>query len=159
MPIHELKGDATSPTVPGNKIIAHSCNNIGGWGAGFVMALSKKWLKPEIYYRRWADSFLIKHGNLLPLGACQIVQVEEDTFVANIIGQNGIREIGNPHPVDYNALMNGFFELADFAGMNDASIHMPRIGCGLGGGKWERVEDIINKTLSSLFDVYVYDLE
>jgi hypothetical protein len=27
-----LKGDATNPQVEGNKIIAHICNDIGGWG-------------------------------------------------------------------------------------------------------------------------------
>jgi len=37
-------------------------------------------------------------------------------------------------------------------------VHMPRIGCGLAGGKWEKIEPII---LSELIDkginVFVYD--
>jgi hypothetical protein len=28
-----------------------------------------------------------------------------------------------------------------------ASVHMPRIGCGLAGGKWEQIEPLIGKTL------------
>jgi O-acetyl-ADP-ribose deacetylase (regulator of RNase III) len=34
---------------------------------------------------------------------------------------------------------------------------MPRIGCGIGGGNWEEVERIINKTLDN-FQVEVYTL-
>jgi hypothetical protein len=44
-------GDATSPQGTGNKIIVHICNDIGGWGLGFVLALSKRWKAPEIQYR------------------------------------------------------------------------------------------------------------
>ena len=36
--IQYLTGDATAPTASGNKIIAHVCNDIGGWGKGFVLA-------------------------------------------------------------------------------------------------------------------------
>jgi hypothetical protein len=35
-------GDATAPTTDGNKFIAHICNDIGGWGKGFVLAISKR---------------------------------------------------------------------------------------------------------------------
>lgn len=43
MEINYLKGDATNPASAGNKIIVHVCNDIGGWGKGFVMAISKRW--------------------------------------------------------------------------------------------------------------------
>lgn len=35
--IHYVKGDATCPMTPGTKIIAHICNDRGGWGKGFVL--------------------------------------------------------------------------------------------------------------------------
>tara|TARA_R110002111_G_scaffold227346_2_gene288919 strand:+ start:47395 stop:47511 length:117 start_codon:yes stop_codon:yes gene_type:complete len=35
---------------------------------------------------------------------------------------------------------------------------MPRIGCGLAGGKWDKVEPLIEQTLRTAgIDVYVYD--
>lgn len=37
-----------------------------------------------------------------------------------------------------------------------ASVHMPRIGTGLGGGKWELIEPLIETHLNGLA-VYVYD--
>ena len=36
-----------------HNIIAHVCNDSGGWGRGFVLALSKKWPEPESKYRQW----------------------------------------------------------------------------------------------------------
>lgn len=40
-----------------------------------------------------------------------------------------------------------------------ASIHMPRIGCGLAGGKWEVIEQIIKEELiDKEIAVTVYDL-
>lgn len=51
-----LKGDATNPMGKGNKIIAHICNDVGGWGKGFVLAISRKWKEPEKAYRKWYRS-------------------------------------------------------------------------------------------------------
>ncbi|WP_306766628.1 hypothetical protein [Tenacibaculum sp. M341] len=51
--IKYIKGDATSPQAKGVKIIAHICNDLGGWGKGFVLAVSKRWKEPEISYRKW----------------------------------------------------------------------------------------------------------
>ena len=44
--IKYLKGDATCPQAKGMKIICHVCNDAGGWGKGFVLALSKRWDEP-----------------------------------------------------------------------------------------------------------------
>jgi O-acetyl-ADP-ribose deacetylase (regulator of RNase III) len=39
-PIEYVQGDATRPQGPGNKIIVHICNDVGGWGKGFVLTLA-----------------------------------------------------------------------------------------------------------------------
>jgi O-acetyl-ADP-ribose deacetylase (regulator of RNase III) len=41
--ISYVKGDATSPQARGIKIIGHVCNDLGGWGKGFVLAVSRRW--------------------------------------------------------------------------------------------------------------------
>jgi O-acetyl-ADP-ribose deacetylase (regulator of RNase III) len=64
--IKYIKGDATAPGASGNKIIVHVCNDIGGWGRGFVMALSAKWKEPEMEYRKW-----YKSGDNFKLGEVQ----------------------------------------------------------------------------------------
>jgi O-acetyl-ADP-ribose deacetylase (regulator of RNase III) len=41
-----------------------------------------------------------------------------------------------------------------------ASVHMPRIGCGLAGGRWERMEPLITAALSDRgVAVTVYDFD
>lgn len=152
--IQYAKGDATSPPSENNKIIVHICNDIGGWGKGFVMAISKKWKKPENQYREW---FRSKDG--FELGKVQFVQVEEDLWVANLIGQHKINKDENGNaPIRYDAIEDGLNKIALFAKENNATIHMPRIGCGLAGGKWEIIEPIILETLSeNNIEVTVYD--
>lgn len=156
MEINYRKGDATSPVGEGNKIIVHVCNDIGGWGKGFVMALSKRWREPETEYRQWAKS-----GDNFELGQVQFVLVESNVWVANVIGQRDVRKDseGNP-PVRYDAIGAGLQKVATFAKMHAASVHMPRIGCGLAGGTWDRMEPVIREVLSDVgVEVVVYDFE
>lgn len=151
-----LTGDATVPQGPGPKFIVHICNDGGGWGKGFVVAVSKKWPEPEREYRRWH-----KLGGAQPfeLGQVQFVNVETDIWVANMIGQHGMRTIGGMPPVRYDAIETGLKQVAAFAQKHQASVHMPRIGCGLAGGKWEEIEPIIERALVAKgIDVTVYDL-
>ena len=154
MEIKYVKGDATSPMGTGNKIIVHVCNDVGGWGKGFVMALSAKWNKPEKKYREW---YQLKEN--FELGQSQFVKVEEDIWVANMIGQRDIKKDkeGNP-PVRYDAIASTLNQVCQFAMENNASVHMPRIGCGLAGGDWKKMELIILEELTDKkISVVVYD--
>jgi O-acetyl-ADP-ribose deacetylase (regulator of RNase III) len=135
-------GDATQPIGEGNKIIPHICNDIGGWGKGFVLALSKRWKQPEQAYREWYES-----QKNFELGQVQFVEVEPDLVVANIIGQKGIQKSGGKAPIRYEAVKEGLAKIAIYAQDKNASIHMPRIGSGLAGGKWEVIEKIIQEEL------------
>ncbi|WP_294707378.1 macro domain-containing protein [uncultured Fusobacterium sp.] len=149
-----LKGDATSPQVSGHKIIAHICNNRGSWGAGFVMAISKKWSLPEIEYRKWIER------KTATLGEIQLVPVEDEIVIANMIAQDGFVNFLNPIAVRYETLKECLTQLAYRIKSNDVSVHMPRIGCGIAGGKWEEIEPIIKETLcKNDIQVYVYDLK
>ena len=71
--IEYVRGDATAPQGKGVKLIAHVCNDLGGWGKGFVLAISRRWPEPEAAYRRWHRE---RSGNDFGLGAVQYVQVE-----------------------------------------------------------------------------------
>jgi O-acetyl-ADP-ribose deacetylase (regulator of RNase III) len=146
-------GDATMPQSDGNKVIVHVCNDVGAWGAGFVLAISRRWKQPELDYRRWATV----GDSSFALGGVQLVQVEEDIWVANLIGQRGIRGRAGIPPIRYEAVALGLATVADFARDLKASIHMPRIGAGLAGGDWTRIEALIDQELADE-TVTVYDL-
>ena len=109
MPINYLEGDATQPIGDGPKIICHICNDIGGWGKGFVVAISKRWKEPEAEYRRWHKE---DGDQPFELGEVQFVKAEDSLWVGNLIGQHGIRRKGGEPPVRYEAIDVGFIMLA-----------------------------------------------
>jgi len=155
--INYIKGDATAPQAKGIKIIAHICNNLGGWGKGFVLAISKRWQEPEEAYRKWHRE---RADNDFKLGNIQIVQVEKYVYVANMIGQQGMKTGSNGVPIRYEAVEQCLEKLVEKALELGASVHMPRIGCGLAGGKWEKIEPLIEKTLlENNISNTVYDFE
>jgi O-acetyl-ADP-ribose deacetylase (regulator of RNase III) len=156
MPIQYVKGDATAPQVNGPKVIAHVCNDRGGWGKGFVMALSRRWPEPETAYRDWHRG---RGENDFGLGAVQLVQVLPDTWVANMVAQEGMAARAGVPPIRYEAVGQCLGKVAERARELGASVHMPRIGCGLAGGKWEEIEPLIVKALcENGVAVTVYDL-
>ncbi|MEU0083252.1 macro domain-containing protein [Streptomyces sp. NPDC006274] len=153
--IRYVRGDATAPQAKGVKLIVHVCNDLGGWGKGFVLALSRRWPEPEAAYRRWHRD---RAGNDFGLGAAQFVQVGPYLWVANTVGQRGIRTGSKGVPVRYEAIDRALAAVGDKAVELGASVHMPRIGCGLAGGTWSRVEPLIAGRLTARsIPVTVYD--
>ena len=151
--IHYLRGDATEPQAKGKKIVAHVCNDIGRWGKGFVLAVSARWNEPEAEYHAWH-----RQGDGFALGAVQFVRVGPWVWVANMLAQRGTKTGSNGPPIRYDALEKCLTQVAVKASDLAASVHVPRIGCGLEGGKWEEVEPIIERTLIAKgVAVYVYD--
>lgn len=152
-------GDATDPIGDGPRIIAHVVNDVGVWGAGFVRALSRRWPEPEAQYRRVFAESMEKWGAFPGLDVVFQVKVGEGLHVANMIAQHGIRGRDNPHPLDYAALRRCLRTVGTGALLMGASVHMPRIGCGLAGGTWDRVEPlIVNHLCDRGVPVAVYDL-
>jgi len=153
-------GDATRPKGDGPRVIVHVCNDLGSWGRGFVLALSHAYPEAERRYRAW-HARGEDDGAPFALGQAQIVPVAPDLWVANVIGQHGTRRAGTagPPPVRYEAIRQGLAHVASFALAHAASVHMPRIGTGLAGGEWPKIESIVRDELTRQgVPVTVYDL-
>lgn len=157
-------GDATDPIGEGPRVIAHVCNDIGAWGAGFSGAISRRWNAPEQDYRAWCARGRRK-GALKPFGLGQswFTPVGSGLQVVSMVAQHGIRSPKNPIPIRYDALAQCLAwvarEVLLFAPEYQASVHMPRIGCGLAGGTWDRAEPLIVEHLCNRgVQVKVYDL-
>jgi hypothetical protein len=89
----------------------------------------------------------------------KFVAVSDGIMVANLIGQHDIHSRGSSPPVRYEAMREGLQRVAAQAGWTSASVHMPRIGCGLAGGDWSIVEIIVREELATKgITVTVYDL-
>lgn len=166
-----LTGDATLPIGDKYqpKIIAHVCNDIGAWGRGFVLSLSQRYPSAERAYRDWYQmNEPAGYPELVPfrLGRLKLVQVTNDIHVANMIAQHGIMSKDGIPPIRYDALADCLAELRlharalSFRYNSDktTTVHMPRIGCGLAGGEWSKVEEIVKRQLHDV-NVYVYDFD
>jgi O-acetyl-ADP-ribose deacetylase (regulator of RNase III) len=154
--IKYVSGDATEPRGDGKKSILHIVNNLGAWGAGFVLAISNKWRKPELEYRRAG----------IQLGAIQVVDVEPDVSIINMCAQDGLPSRTRRRAVDYEALAKCLDTARSVVLFprgsqgTKGSVHMPRIGCGIAGGEWSEVEPLIIENLVHHgIDVTVYDFE
>lgn len=179
-PIKYVEGDATLPQGGGRKIIAHVCNDVGAWGAGFVLALSDRCLLPQAFYTDWVRTAAVLppelDDNPFILGNIQFAPFfigwKGDTFVCNMIAQSGWRGGGVARsvsaaqwpvrgeiPLKYDALRHCLRKLGLRAHASRSTIHMPRIGCGIAGGNWKDVSDIIFQEISAQnIEVTVYDL-
>lgn len=149
-------GDATRPQANGVKILVHCVNNVGKWGRGFVVAISNRWEEPEAAYRKlFRDLGPNKFRNLL--GQIQLVRVSSDIVVANLFGQDGVGR--DPKPIRYEALRKGCEALSRIAKAHPQEVVFcaPRLGCGLAGGDWETVEQILEQTLATDFRIIIYD--
>jgi O-acetyl-ADP-ribose deacetylase (regulator of RNase III) len=122
---------------------------MGAWGAGFVLALSARWSEPENMYRNLSDR---------SLGNVQVVEVEDDILVANMIAQHSVYPDRNGlPPIRYSAVRKCLAAVNKLAEEIGATLHMPRIGSGLAGGRWEDIEKIIEEVVT--VNVTVYDLK
>ncbi|GGR92676.1 Appr-1-p processing protein [Deinococcus sedimenti] len=158
-PLTYRTGDATDPQGDGPKLLVHVCNDIGAWGRGFVLALSKLHPEPERAFKAWAAG---ETDQPYALGEVQFVPVRDDLTVANLIGQHDIARKNRPTavpPVRYEAIRAGLSRVRTEAQRTQASVHMPRIGAGVAGGDWAVIEPIIEQELAAHgVPVTVYDL-
>jgi O-acetyl-ADP-ribose deacetylase (regulator of RNase III) len=91
------------------------------------------------------------------LGEVQFVAVEKNIKVANMICQ--VLDYNNGPPIRYNALRDALRLVAQKAIQAGAGVHLPRIGCGLAGGSWTKVEElVISELVERGIYVVVYNL-
>lgn len=168
-----LVGDATEPQGKHHIIIAHICNDIGAWGAGFTRALSQKYPQAALEYKVWFRTtahahmpftsdmpFALGHVQFVHIHRCKVPEGIATIQIANMIAQRGVRGPENPIPIRYTALVKCLTDLQERALLYQASVHMPRIGCGLAGGEWSKVEPLIRDQLCDYdIPVFVYDLQ
>lgn len=151
MSLEYRKGDATL-TQFDKTIIVHCCNDIGAWGAGFVVPLGHQFPRAKKMYKDWFARKKMSDdlGRVIPfaLGEAQFVKVGTDAFVVNLIGQRGIFESNGDVPVRYDAIREGLKTVANRARNSGFSVQMPKMGAGLARGDWDTIEKIIQEELS-----------
>lgn len=142
--IHYHAGDASLP-IDQSTLIIHIVNNLGKWGKGFVLSLSKNYPIARSSYLDWSKS------SSFILGETQFILADStnDIFVCNMLSQNGIKKSAkdNNQYLDYDALDKCLKSVADYALLNRLKVQGPKIGSGLSGGDWNIIQDLIKKNI------------
>lgn len=151
MSLTYVKGDITRPIGPRPLLIAHLCNDQGRWGAGVSGAIGSAFPAAEKHYRE---------AHAWPLGTTQFCYINDDITVANMVGQHRVGNDGVRPPIRYLALALAMQQVADYIECSPGlTIHAPRFGAGLAGGKWETIEHLILELWTDRgIDVTIYDL-
>lgn len=147
--------------IPGNildateDIICHQVNCQNVMNSGLAKLIKEKYEVVEEAYRYICD----QHTPKQLLGRAQIVKCDDGKYVANIFGQ--LKYGRDKQYTDYKAFSDGLssvFTSTTTGGYKGKTIAIPYgIGCGLGGGDWNTVYQLI-EAIAELYkqDVTIY---
>lgn len=143
--IHYIKGDVTEAT---QQVIAHGVNCTGHFGSGVAGAI-----KRNHPYVRAQYLSLDEHV----LGTCQFVEYRDQIWVNAHTQQD--KGYDGAQYADLAAIGSCLSEIADYMSDNNlTSIALPKIGCGLGGLKWDAVKILVDGLLED-YEVFIYELD
>lgn len=131
------------------KVIMHGCNMQGVMGSGVAKEFKSRY--PHAFEKYKQD---INLG--MSLGGWSIAKTgthRREIYLISAITQKFYGTDGKQY-ASYEAIENVMMHVLNHVDV----VVMPKIGCGLGGCKWENVEAIINKWLPEGKTVYVYSL-
>jgi len=133
--------------------IGHGCNSMKTMGAGVAAALRKKW--PAVYQ---ADVEFDDFHEEEKIGHFSTIKVDGKQ-VYNIYTQVGYKPRTQDH-FEYDGFRDGLAEVfKDMKSHGLKTLALPKIGAGLAGGDWTRIEQTIRE-VSDLagVDVTIYEL-
>ena len=113
-------------------IIVHQVNCRMVMGAGLALQIRKKW--PRHY-----EDFM---SRIPHLGGLVITQVNSDLYIVGVYGQEDFGR--GKCQTNYDALVKGLRAIQTMSREKNLPVYLPfGIGCGLAGGSWDIVEQII----------------
>lgn len=117
-------------------IIAHQVNCKGVMGAGLAKSLKAKYPACFTSYQRYCKEGKFK------LGMVQFVKVNPVLYICNLAGQDGYGT--QSRQTDYEALASCLTKLHAKSIELNLTPYLPyKMGCGLGGGNWNVVSNLI----------------
>lgn len=144
------QGDCIKSDLP-NHICFHGVNCVGAFSAGIARQIRDTY--PIVY-----KLYMAKHRKPgWSLGDVQMVRMAPNEinpsclYIANMATQHDVNIGGNRKvQVSYQALELCFKKLLEWCHQKRIEYVVgPKIGSGLAGGDWKRIESIINKELKS----------
>ena len=148
-----VEGNLLNAFDEGIPVIAHQVNCKGKMGAGLARQIKSNHPKAFRHYKKRCD---VRGSD--NLGRCQLVEVRTGRYIANLFGQDNYG--GNAQQTVYRKLgeaLGGLNYQCHKQGIEKVALPYG-IGCGLAGGDWGVVEEIIKAKLTDVNVVlYKYD--
>jgi O-acetyl-ADP-ribose deacetylase (regulator of RNase III) len=138
-------------------VIVQSCNCLGIWGGGLALQMKNKYyssykshlIKIESISKKYKEKYGCFETYFL-LGEVDFFKVSDNLTIANLFGQDDINKQNKMKKTCYKALIDGFKKIKIFA--DGEKIYIPYgLGCGLGGGDWEIVENIVENIVPNCY--------
>ncbi len=142
-------------------IIVQSVNHQGKMGSGLARQIVSKWPEintPDSMYQTMCKNMTFE--DIRSNGSIVWYAIDENKKVACIFGQDKYGR--DKQYTDYLALGNGFETVRNLAKHYSMSVAIPSaIGCGLGGGLWDIVKEMIENCFSYApeVNVSIYEYE
>lgn len=154
--IKEIKGNILDTHC---KLIAHGVNCQGVMGSGVAKALYEKWPEVKEDYLAYVNNYKTTADALL--GRVVPIKTTDNKIVYNCFTQQNYGYDGKQVYLSYEALHEVLLTLLIcIENRNETEIAIPKIGCGLAGGNWEKVKELIETVFKdSGITVNVYYLE
>lgn len=151
-----IVGDITQTEL---KYIAHGVNCKNKMGSGVAKALYEKFPAVKEEYHALFDVLDLNRTKYDTILGITRKVFSGDKVIYNCFTQENYGYDGKRY-VNYNAVARCFESVV--RGLRDEGnpiIAIPKIGCGLAGGNWEFMEQLINDTVGDKLEIWVYELE
>lgn len=154
-----VKGNILDAT---EDIIVQQVNCKGVMGAGLAKAILKRYPNVKSEYQSFRN-FNLNKGltDKDLLGLVNFVRVTDGKVIANVFGQIEIKKNHFDKTVytKTEALARGLKEVKELSKQLNKSVAVPcGIGCGLAGGDWNMVSELIDSIFSD-YKVTIYKLD
>jgi O-acetyl-ADP-ribose deacetylase (regulator of RNase III) len=134
-------------------LIGHGCNAQGKMNSGVAKAIRSKY--PDAYkdYMDRYKKYGLNLGDVIP----SVIYKHKNKIIVNCITQEYYGRDPDKIYVSYNAIQQCMKKINHFYASGFDCIGLPKIGAGLGGGAWSKIEEIIERELTNIQPI-VYEL-
>ena len=130
-------------------IIVHGCNAQRVMGSGIALQIREQFPSAYMTYLKMP---------IIELGQISWCYINNDKIIVNLISQY-LYGRTEARYVNYEAIAEGFERIKErFSPLLNLPICFPAIGAGLGGGDWEIIKTIIDRTIPDDYEKALYVL-
>lgn len=141
-----------------NGLILQQVNCQGMMGSGFAKAVLDRYpIVREKFCEFSGPPYTQCQSGAELLGQIQLVEVSPSLIVVNLFTQQFFGRNGSKY-TSYDALDTALASLRDLMDQTNHTsddVHHPLIGCGLGGGEWSIIQQIIQHRLGTNTTLWV----